>query len=293
MRQFVDKNFARCNYDDLARLCDAVKPGVGLYLRLDDFEASLFALAEPVKRRFPFYAHVSISTYGLQFEFPEHHFINDIDAGFEDLRETRERIDALGLTDSNVKRQRDAIAPLISREKFISRSMVSASFSLVEAFLSGLFFTTLSTNSLGVLRCDDDLLRYAKHKESAALKDRIDRIVKFASSGKVDGGSDPFRRLIEIGKRYRDAIHHTTPFGRKDIDAGERLLALYEVKSDVAIQCALLSLDTVLVISGWIHGQEDGSVVTDDCKTLRDKVVGYSLQHGLIKAGEFSRANRE
>ena len=69
-RQFIEKNFACCDYDDLARLCDAVEPGIGLYLRLDDFEASLFALAEPVKRRFPFYAHVSVSIYGLQFEFP-------------------------------------------------------------------------------------------------------------------------------------------------------------------------------------------------------------------------------
>jgi hypothetical protein len=132
-RQFIEKNFARCDYNDLARLCDAVEPGIGLYLRLDDFEAALFALAEPVKRRFPFYAHVSVSIYGLQFEFPEHHFINDIDAAFEDLKETRQRIGDLLLTDANVKRQRDVIAPLIGREKFISRSMVSASFSLVEA----------------------------------------------------------------------------------------------------------------------------------------------------------------
>jgi hypothetical protein len=90
----------------------------------------------------------------------------------------------------------------------------------------------------------------------------------------VDGGSDPFKSFIEIGKRYRDAIHHTTPFGRKGLDAGQRLLALYEVKSDVAILCALLSLDTVLVISGWLSGQEEKNVVADDCKTLREKLSG-------------------
>jgi hypothetical protein len=115
-----------------------VEPGIGLYLWLDDFEASLFALAEPVKRRFPFYAHVSVSIYGLPFEFPEHHFINDIDAAFEDLKETRQALDSLGLTRANMKHQRGVTAPLVSRGKFISRSIVSASFSLVEAFLSGL-----------------------------------------------------------------------------------------------------------------------------------------------------------
>jgi hypothetical protein len=87
-RKFITRNFARCDYNELARLCDAVKPGLGLYLRLDEFEKSFFALAEPVKRRFPFYAHVSISIFGLQFEFPEHHFLNDLDAAFEDLKET-------------------------------------------------------------------------------------------------------------------------------------------------------------------------------------------------------------
>jgi hypothetical protein len=138
-RKFIIRNFARCDYNELARLCDAVKPGAGLYLRLDEFEEAFFALAAPVKRRFPFYAHVSISTYGLQFEFPEHHFISDMEAAFEDLKETRERIGDLGVTDANLKGKRNVIAPLLSREKFISRSMVSASFSLVEAFLSGLF----------------------------------------------------------------------------------------------------------------------------------------------------------
>jgi hypothetical protein len=95
------------------------------------------------------------------------------------------------------------------------------------------FFTALSTNALGNLLCDEELLRFVKNKEKGAtLKDRIDRIVMFASSGEADGRSDPFRTLIEVGKLYRDAIHRTTPFGRKDVDAGERLLALYKVKSE-------------------------------------------------------------
>ena len=284
MQKFITKNFARCDYDGLARLCDAVKPGIGLYLRLDEFEKSFFALAEPVKRRFPFYAHVSISTYGLQFEFPEHHFISDMDAAFEDLKETRQRIDALGVIDVNMKGKRDDIAPLISREKFVSRSMVSASFSLVEAFLSGLFFTALNANALGRLPCDEHLLKYAKNKESAALKDRVDRIVRFASSGTVDGRSDPFKSFIEVGKHYRDAIHHTTPFGRKDFDAGQRLLALYEVKSDVAVLCALLSLDSVVTISHWIYGDEDVNEIADSCKRLREKIMDYSLEQDLARA---------
>jgi hypothetical protein len=163
---------------------------------------------------------------------------------------------------------------------------------LIEAFLSGLFFTALSTNVLGKLQCDEELLRYVKNKEKGAtLKDRIDRIVRFASSGEADGRSDPFRTFIEVGKRYRDAIHHTTPFGRKDSDAGERLFALYKVKSDVAVLCALLSLDSVLALSQWIYSQEDPNEIADSCRELRNKIVGYSLEQGLLKADERASAD--
>src|SRR5690606_28564084 len=134
-----------------------------------------------IKQRFPCYAHVSISTYGLQFEYPEHHFLSDLDAAFEDLKETRQRIADLDLTDADRNDKRGVIGQLVGREKFISRSMVSASFSMSEAFLSGLFFTALYVKMLGKLPCDGELLRYASSRESAALKDRIDRIVKFAS----------------------------------------------------------------------------------------------------------------
>jgi hypothetical protein len=280
-QKFIANNFIGCDYDGLARLCDAVKSGAGLYLRLDEFEKSFFALAKTVKRRVPFYAHIRISTYGLQFEYPEHHFLSDIAAAFEALKETRQRIEELGVTDANMKRRRDDIAPLVGREKFVSRSLVSASFSLVEAFLSGLFFTALNVNALGILPCDQELLKYAKNKESAALKDRLDRIVKFASSGKADGRSEPFKSFIDVGKRYRDAIHHTTPFERKDFEAGQRLLDLYEVKADVAILCAVLSLSSTLAISHWIYGDDDLKAITESCEELCEKIIIYSVEQGF------------
>lgn len=282
-RKFIDSNFIGCDYGALARLCDGIKPGIGLYLRLDEFERSFFPLADTVKRRFPFYAHVSISTYGLQFEYPEHHFLSDLDAALEDLREVRQRIAELKVTDHNLKSKHGELGPLVGREKFISRSMVSASFSLVEAFLSGLFFTALNGGTLGKMACGEELLKYARLKESAALKDRIDRIVRFASSGQADGRTEPFKSFIEVGKRYRDAIHHTTPFERKDIEAGQRLLALYEIKADVALLSAILALGSVLAISRWLYGDDDLSDITRRCRELHEKMIIYSVEQGFAK----------
>jgi hypothetical protein len=253
-RKFIETNFRRCEYDDLARLCDEVKPGDGLSIRLDEFEKAFFPLTDSVKQRFPFYAQLGISTYGLQFEFPEHHFLRDLETAFPELLDTHRRMLPFMQSNHNAKRDRELIGGLVARDKFLSRSIVSATFSLVEAFLSGLFFTATHTKSLGSLDCDEELLKYAATKESAPLRNRLDRIVQFASRGAERGTDEPFSTLIGFGKRYRDAIHHTTPFERKDIEAGGRLTALYEIDSDIAVRCVLLSCETILKISQWTLG---------------------------------------
>ena len=92
VHDFIAKNFIHCEYSDLARLCDEVKVGIGLSLRFDEFEKRFFPLAESVKNPVPFYADVHISPYGLKFEFPEHHFLRDIETSLPELLETRSRL---------------------------------------------------------------------------------------------------------------------------------------------------------------------------------------------------------
>lgn len=168
---FIVNNFSRCDYDDLARLCDAVESGSGLYLRLDEFEKAFFPLAERVKRQFPFYAHVSISTYGLKFEFPEHHFLRDIETSLPDLLDTRARMTPfMRRTSETIRRGSDLVAGLVAREKFLSRSIVSATFSLVEAFLSGLFFTAVYTKALGSLECDEEFLNFLSMQQQRRVR---------------------------------------------------------------------------------------------------------------------------
>ena len=157
----------------------------------------------------------------------------------------------------DAKRERDLVARLVAKEKFLSRSIVSATFSLVETFLSGLFFTAIHTKSIGRLPCDDQFLKYARTKESGSLRDRLDRVVRFASNGAEGGNNEPFKTLIEVGKHYRDAIHHTTPFERKDIGPGGRLTALYEINGDVALHCIVLGTGAILRIAKWTNPTPD------------------------------------
>jgi hypothetical protein len=269
-QKFVEENFAHAEYHDLARLCDEVKSGSGLSICLDEFEKTFFPLADRVKRRFPFYAHVSISTYGLKFEFPEHHFLRDIETSLPELLDTLARLTPF-IPATDPRRDSDIVAGLVAREKFLSRSIVSATFSLVEAFLSGLFFTAVHTKSLGSLACDEDFLDYAAKKESAPLKNRLDRVIQFASLGTENGSDEPFKTFIEVGKRYRDAIHHTTPFQRKDVESGGRLTALYEINSNIALHCIVHSSATLLKISQWTYGASDATDIGSRCSELCER----------------------
>ena len=265
VQKFVNKNFVRCEYADLARLCDEVRSGMGLSIQLDEFEKTFFPLADSVKQRFPFYAHVSISTYGLKFEFPEHHFLRDIETSLPELLDTFTSIKQL------TSQHDPVIAGLIAREKFLSRSIISAAFSLLEAFISGLFFTAVHTNALGSLECDGEFLKYAATKESDLLKQRLDHVVQFVSKGTESISDEPFEKLIEVGKWYRDAIHHTTPFGRKDVEVGGRLTALYEIDCNIALHCIVLSSATLLKISQWTYGAFDATDIASRCSELLEK----------------------
>jgi hypothetical protein len=278
-KNFIDRNFLHCGYDQLARLCDEVETGIGLSLRLDEFEQNYFPLAKAVKRQFPGYAHVHISMYGLQFEFPEHHFLRDIETSLPELLDTRSRLATFTGPELDVRRDRDVVGELVAKEKFLSRSTISATFSLAEAFLSGLFFTAVHSKSVGDLLCDEEFLKYAATKESAPLRDRLDRVVRFTSGGIESGDNEPFKTLIETGKRYRDAIHHTTPFQRKDVKPGGRLSALYEISADIALRCIVLSTATLLKISQWSNPDSKETDVAVRCEKI--------LQQSLAGSPEF------
>jgi hypothetical protein len=273
IKYFIHANFVRCEYDDLARLCDEVRARRGLFLPLAEFEKQFFPLAQSVKQRVPFYAHVHISPFGLQFEFPEHHFLKDIESCVPELLGALSALAPFTQAEFDAKRDRKPVAERVGKEKFLSRAIISAAFNLIEAFLSGLFFAAIHAKSVGSLVCDEEFLEFARKKESAKFWVRLDRVVRFASQGAESADNEPFKALIETGKRYRDAIHHTTPFGRKDIEPGGRLTALYEIDGNIALRCVTLTCRTILEIS---HRTTLGSDTTDieiRCQRIMEKAL--------------------
>lgn len=283
IKKFIGNNFQKCSFADLAKLCDEIVVGEGLYLRIEDFESRFFPVAESVKQRVPGHAHIAISTFGMQFEYPEHHFLNDLDTGLLELRDIASRLSELNVSDSNQKAIRDKVRPLVSRDKFVSRSIVSAAYSLVEAFISGCLYTADSAGHVGRLVCDDSFRAYARAKNSEPFKNRVERLVAFASSGTSSAQEEPFKEFIDSAKRIRDAIHHTTPFERKahGIAPGQRLTDLYRVNSETAIRVVLLALGTVSAVVNWTQREGVRTELSDRCEALLISYLGFCRERGF------------
>ncbi len=279
-QNFMSENFEGCGFPEFAKLCDEIPVGIPFHMRLDEFERKFFPIKERVKQRYPFYCHISISPWGLGFEYPEHHFLRDLESALEDMAETSARLDEFNREGGNPKEHRDEVADLVARERFLSRSVISASFSLLEAYLSGLFYMALESPSSGRIPVDEKFRGYARTKESEALHKRLDRVVKWAFDGLKSGQDLPYRRLIEFGKPFRDAIHHTTPFERRDLAAGQRLEALYSIDTGIALDIAALALRSILTLLERIFGTDPKTAIAERCEALEERIL-QSFQERL------------
>ncbi len=273
IKAFIEKNFVDVTVAQLAALSDELENGVGLSMRLSEFESQFFKLALAVKERHPAHCHVRISFWGLQFEYPEMHFLNDMKAGIEQLSKISAAIRPFAKYERDPKSAQIELAALVSQERFICRSLISASFNLVEAYLSGVFHSISTDGRLGVRVIDDEFRRYAATKESAPLKSRIQQLLKEASNNSESVEAEPFCTFIETGKRYRDAIHHTSPFERKDVSAGGRLIALYELNEKITKKCVVGALLSVMKFEDLIWQGAAKSDTCERCLILANAIV--------------------
>lgn len=273
IQQFIKRNFMDVTVAQLAALSDEIKLGIGLSVRLTEFESSFFELAAAVKERHPAHCHIHISLWGLQFEYPEMHFLNDLQAGIEQLNEIGAAIGPFARYQRDPKSAQTELSALVSQEKFIRRSLISASFSLVEAYLSGVFHSIGTDGKLGVRVIGDEFKQYAATKESSPLKSRIQKFLMEASNNSESVEVEPFQSFIETGKHYRDAIHHTSPFERKDVAAGGRLIALYELNDEITRRCVAGALLSVMRFEDLVWQGSAKSDTYERCLTLANLIV--------------------
>jgi hypothetical protein len=249
VRHFISQHFENATEKNLADLCETIPVPYGLHETLLDFENKHFSLSSKVKSKYPIYAHISISYRGLQFEFPEHHFLNDIEVLFLYLQENEKLLSHPQYSSQKRIENNQNIKLIVSKEKFLSRALISTAFSLVETTLSGIFFTAAAGGTLGQLTVDKDFRAFAIKKESAPLKQRLSTTVQWATQNYCTGDEEPFKSFMSSAKKFRDSIHHPTPFGRQNnLEEWERLELLYEIDAFVALNIIRSAFAVILTI---------------------------------------------
>lgn len=272
-KNFISENFEDCDYADLANLCDAVVIGYGIHDRIDRFEKNFFQISKDIKEAFPFHAHVSVSLYGLQFEYPEHHFLKDIETAVEQLSEVQPKILNYRVGVWDKKTDRLSLQKIISKEKLMNRVLIIASFNLIESFISGLFYEVVENRSMGKLALSEAFISYAAKNETDILRRRLDKTIRYISNDAKSVETEPFQYIIEKAKFYRDAIHHTTPFSRKGISEGERLLALYRVDCELALAIGSSVLLCITEIQNYLYPMGPKTAIASDCDRIHGQIA--------------------
>jgi hypothetical protein len=129
--------------------------------------------------------------------------------------------------------------------------------------------------------CGDELRKWIAddRKKQKPLRERLTKLSFTMSDGQLPPST--FDEFIEVGKRLRDAIHHTSPFERKGVLPGQRLLDVYRVKTDAAVQVALLGIDAVVKLSTWIAAGTPRTETADRCEALHADYLTFAAERRI------------
>lgn len=225
-------------------LFDEIKAGIplGLHMPMHDFEAR-FA---PVRRESskgrdqerPFHATISITLLGLQYEYPEWHFANDVAMAMAEARELNQTLAPFsGTFDPKLKAKWIEVQPLAKREAAVLRWCIVGCSSLVEAYLGALAWRLQKTEGerLSQLSSKD---RKTVEDAGPSFRDRLIRIPRILTGIDLWDEQDPNVQAVLEVKQIRDALMHPSPFSVSEKYGGrDKLAIVYSLDHDVVERC--------------------------------------------------------
>jgi len=136
------------NLHILSQIFDEIKTSHGLELPLHEFESRFAELREEVLLGNPAHLTLSISLWGMQFKYPEDELAKDVAEAIE-IAENAEKqlMDYEKNTHFQHRLNRTEIKTLVRQKLFGSRAALIACFNLIEAYLNGLAWDFLQSNT--------------------------------------------------------------------------------------------------------------------------------------------------
>lgn len=259
IKKFSAKNFENINEKKLSKLYEKIKDDRGFEMPLVEFEKQFSKIKKSAYKGCPSHLTISISLWGLKFQFPEEELSKDIAKGLSIAVSTEKELEELKkLNHKLLVEKQDHIGEKMRLKNFASRSVLMASFNLMEAYLNGLAWDFLqNAQELTLSNRQRSLLNDGT---SASIRDKLKKYPKIIS-GIENWEKEPseIQSFLDIVKPFRDSVVHPSPFNAPEKFGGyDKLRNLYRIDVDTAVLCSNLAIAIIENIHNFVNsGNEE------------------------------------
>jgi hypothetical protein len=254
--KFCRQNFENVEPEDLAKWYKPIfEHESNFHLPLIDFTRDFGKFRTSVLNGSPPHSTVHVSTWGLQFDFPERHLMHDLATTFNEAVKIESRLIPYRTKTRREQKQqktRAEIADLIRRENVSQRACILSCFNLIEAYINGIAWDYVQLHDISGLSKDNRNVL----TESERLVNIIDKLIKIPrivterEESPLHQTRDPLKSFIDIVKPYRDSIVHASPFAAAEKFGGyDKLRKLY----DLNLTTVSLAVDITITLIKDIH----------------------------------------
>jgi len=259
IQKFCRKNFKGVSPEAIAELYEPLYEHGGKYrLPLIDFIRIVGEPLEGVLRGAPLHSTVSLSPWGLRFEYPEMHLERDVAIAHNNVVKTKQEIDEIEARKPSwpdAKRQEDQLAKTTSEMKYNMRMCLIGCFNLVEAYVNGIAWQYV--NKKGTSHLSDNQRKLLEGDQTPILDKltKIPKIIKESESSPLTKDKPPLSEFRDIIKPYRDSIVHASPYSApKKFGGYDKLSKIYDLKFDIVKKAVDLSFEIISQIHRYVGG---------------------------------------
>ena len=258
IEKFTRRNFEDASQKNLVILYEKIKVYRGLEMPLTEFEEKFFKIKKSTYKGHPSHLTVSISLWGLKFQYPEDELSKDISEGLSiAVSVTKELNDFKKSGHSIMAQQQNRIGEKWRLRKYASRSVLISCFNLMEAYLNGLAWDfRQNAPELTLSNREKDLL---DDSFSVSIRDKLKRYPKIISRNENWEKEAPeIDSFLEIIKPFRDSLVHPSPFNAPEKFGGyNKLRNLYRIDVDTAVLCSNLTVTIIEKIHNFINSEDE------------------------------------
>lgn len=255
--KFCNQNFAKMTESKLALLFLEIQPPHGLRIPILEFEGRFSRINENAKRGCPDHTTVSITLWGLQFEFPEDHLAKDLRQHVSWAREANAELAILrDEKHSTLRENRERIANAERKLLASVRASLFASHSLLEAYFNGLGWDFLQSR-----RSDVELSRNKRELLEGNKGSIRDKALKFPKELTGIQPEPEYERIVNALcdelKPFRDSLAHPSPFSAPERFGGyDKLSNLYSTRYPLAELALTMTCDVLVKAQEHVFGAD-------------------------------------